>query len=106
LAERVYSTQFIVAVGLTGTSSFACPSGFRMIVRDVDCYSDSVASAGDLFVRNPAGGTIFWQHVGVGVQQIGQWRGRQVFDPGDVLAVVATGTSWDVMVSGYLLTLP
>lgn len=102
----VYSTRFIGAQGATAPISYTVPNGYVAVVRDLDAYSDTVASA-EIFLRNAEGGAIYFFTWGVAQQQSVEWRGRQVYFAGETITVdISVGAldAIDVAVSGYLLT--
>lgn len=104
----VYSSRFIQQVGLDSSASFAVPSGFIAVVRDLDAYCNATIGFANLFMEGAIGQTIAWHSWEVTTQDQFQWRGRQVLEPGETLTVVAdtgVGVGIDVTVSGYLLTL-
>jgi hypothetical protein len=104
MASTIYSTRFMQAHAVTALS-FTVPAGRVAIVRDADCfYAGGVGQSGQL--EGPAGGIFaYFPYVatinGVAVE----WRGRQVFFEGETVTFAATAPL-DIMVSGYLLTLP
>lgn len=109
MATPVYSTRFIQQHGLSGHASFMVPSGFVAVVRDVDSYIGTPAGFNSLYFHGAIGQTIWWTEATIGQSQYASWRGRQVFEPGeliDVEADVGGLDAYDVTVSGYLLSLP
>lgn len=95
------------ATAATGKSGPTVPDGEVYILRDIDAWS-STGAAGDFFVLYGAAGVAI-QLLAIGdghSSHSTQWRGRQVYAPGEQLAVqVGTGT-WNIQMSGYRLTLP
>lgn len=108
MARPVYSSRFIQQRGLSSSTSFAVPSGFIAVVRDLDAYCDATLGFADLFLEGATGQAIAWHHWDATTQDQFQWRGRQVYEPGELIVVTAStgiGVGVDVTVCGYLLTL-
>jgi hypothetical protein len=109
MARPVYSTRFIQQHGLSGSASFAVPSGYVAVVRDVDTFIGTPVGANTLYFHGALGQAIWFTEGTIGQSQYASWRGRQVFEPGetfDVQADVGVLDAYDVTVSGYLLALP
>lgn len=109
MAQAVYSSRFIQQHGLTTSASFAVPSGFVAVVRDLDAFIGTPTGVNDLFMHGALGQAIFWDSAQIGISKYMSWRGRQVFEPGELISVevnVGALDAFDVTVSGYLLTLP
>lgn len=109
MARPVYSTRFIQAHGLTSTASYTVPAGFIAVVRDVDTWISTPIGLNALFLHGALGQAIWQTSATIGESQYGSWRGRQVFEPGELVEVeadVGALDAYDVTVSGYLLTLP
>ncbi|MDA4132682.1 MAG: hypothetical protein OK454_06105 [Thaumarchaeota archaeon] len=100
----VYSTSFCEAHSSSGLT-FEVPAGFRAVVRDADCfYAGGAGQSAQL--QGPAGGIFaYFPFVAEINGVLVSWRGRQVFDAGDVVTF-ATTSPMDIKVSGYLLQLP
>lgn len=108
MPRAVYSSRFIQQHGLTSSASFAVPAGFIAVVRDLDAFIGSPVGTNDLFMHGALGQAIFWDSAEIGTSKYMSWRGRQVLEPGELLAVeVSVGAfdAFDVTVSGYLLAL-
>lgn len=105
----VYSLRiFCGAVNVaSGTVGPIVPPGFIYVLRDVDINTETGA-AGDVFtVLSPLNLNLFI--VRTSDPQGGtnrQWRGRQVYSPGEKVGFKSFGGTWDVMASGYQLSLP
>jgi hypothetical protein len=99
--RRVYSTQFAAVGGITVPNNFGpVPAGHRWVVRDIDVYASTGASAMTGFAE--INGVAFAFIKVSGFSQDGvQWRGRQVLMPGDVLTLNPAGQASDWCVSGY-----
>lgn len=85
------------------------PAGFIAVVRDLDAYCDATLGFATLFLHGAIGQAIAWHHWDVATTDQFQWRGRQVYEPGELIEVEADtgiGVGIDVTVSGYLLALP
>jgi hypothetical protein len=102
----VYSTRFISAVGLTGTSSYTVPNGFVAIIRDLDAYANPIGVV-SLYLHGASGEALWWNSWDALVAAYASFRGRQVIFAGETFNVEADVTlldSVDVAVSGYLLS--
>lgn len=102
----VYSTLFFAVQGLVGLATYAVPYDKVAIVRDLDAYSAAILPAEIRLLDGITGQTIFFYDFSVGVDQIAQWRGRQVFNPSSSIQIEATNHPADIRVSGYLLNAP
>jgi hypothetical protein len=109
MAGTVYSTQFYQGTPVAGLSNiYTVPAGYRAILRDLDGVLGFVDGNLALFNLGVNFNGIYAQAI-VGNQNLNlRWRGRQVLDPGDSITVtyVATSATLQIVVSGYLLTLP
>jgi len=104
VAVPVYSTRLAAQAGYTGLLDVFCPTGFVMVVRDMDVVYDS-GSAGEMSWLGTAGQIIHFFSAPGGAEQF-QWTGRQVFIAGEKFQMQVNSGSWDFTVSGYLLTAP
>jgi hypothetical protein len=110
MAQAVYSLRIFATGGLSpgaGTVGPIVPAGLVYIVRDIDAFDDTAGSSDNLIVFNQTGGVLLsWQ--GPSIASIGnyQWRGRQVYNEGEQVAVRSFAGTWAVAISGYQLTLP
>jgi hypothetical protein len=110
VARDVYSLRIFAAGSLTngvGTVGPIVPDGLVYIVRDMDAFSDTAGATDNLVVFNQLGG-ILWDLQGSLQPQGGnwQWRGRQVYNEGEQVAVRAFVGTWAIAISGYQLGLP
>lgn len=108
MAQPVYSTRFIHSHGLTGTVQYMVPAGVVAVVRDVDAYIGTPAGLNNLYLHGALGQTIWWTSATIGESQYSSWRGRQVYQEGEIVEVeadVGLLDAYDVTVSGYLLTI-
>lgn len=105
MASPVYSTRFIAHAGLDGSSSYTCPVGFVMVLRDLDVYYSNLEPGSVEMIGSES--QVIWQNTmsGADVQSYASWRGRQVFTGGESVSLV-TEHPTDVTLSGYLLTTP
>lgn len=107
MPSPVYSTQFIARAGLNVNVGYTVPAGYRAVLRDVDVAC--ATGSGDtriFFLENPQGGLV-WVAIANPESYVSfQWRGRQVYNPGEIITFNPAEGAWDVMGSGYLLTLP
>jgi hypothetical protein len=89
--------------GLTGTKSYVVPTGYTLVVRDID-----IAWGSEAFVPFGRvlgdGGQAFaiWNGAALAAN-IMSWRGRHVMTEGQTLTVSVDNGNADVSVSGYLL---
>jgi hypothetical protein len=110
MAQAVYSLRIFATGSLSppaGTVGPIVPTGLVYIVRDIDAFDDSAGSSDNLVIFNQLGGVLVsWQ--GPSIASIGgyQWRGRQVYNEGEQVALRSFVGSWAVAISGYQLTLP
>jgi hypothetical protein len=102
----VYSTRFLAVQGLAGTSSFEVPAGFVAVIRDIDAYASTDLTAGRLYVKGPGDNVLFFNHWGLGDEDIAEWRGRQICFEGESFVADSPDIPIDVAISGYLLTAP
>jgi hypothetical protein len=106
VSSRVYSTRLIEQAGLTGNVGFTVPEGFTCVLRDVDCYVANYDTETGFYFAG-AVGNILWRVVFPdSAESSQQWRGRQVFNPGDIITFAAQANPVDFAASGYLLELP
>jgi hypothetical protein len=104
MPTSVYSERLAAQAGYTGTLDVFAPTGFTMVVRDMDVVYDG-GSAGEMSVIGTAG-QIIWFCSAPGGAEIFQWRGRQVFSQGEFFSMQVNSGSFDFTVSGYHLALP
>lgn len=100
----VYSVRF-VALRNTSGGGVVVPAGNVAIVRDIDAFFGGGIGGGALNVTGPAGQTFAWFPFTGLESSVFQWRGRQVFNPGETIGWTADH-GVDLTISGYLLTLP
>lgn len=108
MPRPVYSSRFIQQKGLTSSASFAVPAGYIAVLRDLDSFIGTPAGLNSIFLHGALGQAIWWSEATIGQSQYASWRGRQVFEPGELIVVevdVGALDAYDVTVSGYLLTL-
>lgn len=107
MASSVYSVRFLAQYASVLDQVYEVPAGYRAIVRDMDAYNAPGGSPDDyvyVWVEEIEGAFAYQKFDGVGWVS---WRGRQVINEGEHLAVGNNSASMTmVMVSGYLLTLP
>ena len=104
--RAVYSVQIMCLAPMLPSNTVVVPDGVRMIIRDVDAVEVGGSTPAQLVWQGPAGNQLWWAtRSAAGAAEFFQWRGRQVFNPGEsVIFSVVSGT-WDIQVSGYELTL-
>ena len=106
MASPVYSTRIFAALALEGSQTFTCPAGYRTVLRDVDLWMYNNADTDFFYVAGSEDQNIWAIVADAGVFGAYQWRGRQVFNPGELIIFSNAGGFVDVTASGYLLTLP
>jgi hypothetical protein len=110
VARALYSLRIFASGALNnaaGTVGPIVPSEFIYVIRDIDVYNDTAGATDNLVVFAQTGG-ILCSFIGSATenQPNQQWRGRQVYGPGEQVAVRAFVGTWGVAISGYQLTLP
>ena len=90
---------------MDGTLSYTCPSGFTLVLRDLDTYSNELLET-SVHLIGSEGQTIWYNGFAAGGNpQYAGWRGRQVLTTGEDVTITASG-GVDVTLGGYLLVLP
>lgn len=105
--SSIYSTQIFAQAGVTTDQSFDVPTGLVYILRDLDAYNGGGAGSAEVFLVGSDGQAIAWfrQTPGSDASTF-EWRGRQVLEEGQSFGFhVASGT-WDLTLSGYVLSSP
>lgn len=104
MARPLYSTQLLAWSSDETPPPVVVPTGYRLILRDVDVWSGGGAMIN--FQLEVVEGAKFWagQFTVESLPQVAQWRGRQVVNPGQVLAFTSDGPL-DGLMSGYLLSI-
>jgi hypothetical protein len=108
VSKPVYTQRFIAEQGLSSTVDWPVPSGFRAVIRDVSGNFGASSPGFEIrcFIANGAAVCFFAYDAGLGLDQPFHWEGRVVAEAGELVrAQVITGNA-DVVISGYLLTLP
>jgi hypothetical protein len=110
VASRVYSTQFVAAQGFTGSAGlgFIPPSGFTAVVRSFSAYTSSLL-AGAVYLQDLGSSAEFWptQPPALGAGGYASFQEGRVVCPNGFQVLLDDPTDHvDVIVSGYLLTLP
>jgi hypothetical protein len=108
----VYSKVLYLVSGLSGDSpAISAPPGSILIVRDIDVYCGltGIETLGELHWRDltSSGAIALWTFDITDTDKKSfQWFGRQVFDPAVAgsFGFHADAASWDIRVSGYILT--
>lgn len=108
MARDVYTIRMFAHASLSATTAGPIvPDQFVYVVRDIDITRNDEVGAQQLIVQNPLGGALFLVNGPASVGTINQqWRGRQVYEPGEHIGIICTGGSWSICISGYQLTLP
>ena len=100
----VYSTLLISQQGVSGSLSYDVPTGYVLVVRDVDIYIHGDLISTTYYVTdNESDATFAWSaSPEAGDPGLYSWRGRKVVNAGSGITVSGGGT-YDVNISGYLL---
>ena len=106
MARPVYSIQIMSLAPALTNNTVVVPSGVRIIVRDIDSFCESGGTGFQFSFQNAAGGNL-WAPVQNSFPAIGnwQWRGRQVYNPGESINIHVFSGAWSIQMSGYELTL-
>lgn len=103
----VYSTTFLALAGFSGSTSYTVPPGFVALVTFLSAYVDGVDLSSDLFLEGTAGQAVWWSGTLLAANSYHQWDGKFVAQAGESFGLHTTGAdTWDVTVSGYLLSAP
>lgn len=100
----LYSRVLLSESGFTGEASLEVPSGYTVVVRDIDVVAG--ISVGIAAWAYGTDGAKFW---GVNFGTVTSdfttqsWRGRQVV-PGPGYFYISTSAACDIRASGYLLS--
>jgi hypothetical protein len=98
-----YSTRFLSGQAYTGTEHYTVPSGYRAVLKDIDCLTQDATSSQVAF--QVAGVSIAAFNTPAGQLYTFQWRGMAVFYAGEQLTVICSQPI-SFMCSGYLLLDP
>lgn len=105
----IYSTQLAAQVNYVGLLDVLVPSGFILVVRDIDAtFGNNAYTASINFLGN-INNELFGHVFPSGGFSWVQWQGRQVFETGQMFQIsVGSGGANGVgfQVSGYKLALP
>jgi hypothetical protein len=110
LAQQLYSLAIFsegTIIGSTGVVGPVVPAGFVYVVRDIVAFELTGATGAGLLWNGSADQIIRqWLVTSDSESRNVHWTGRQVYAEGEQVGFqVETGT-WNVMASGYQLTLP
>lgn len=105
MASRpVYSIQILSLAPALPVNTVVVPAGARIILRDVDAVEVSGTVDALLVVKNAAGGYLWAANrFDAPSNYNAQWRGRQVFNPGESIVVQVVSGTWEIQMSGYEL---
>jgi len=102
-----YSTQLFAGQPTSGTQGlYVVPSGYVVVVRDVELYA--IDGGGTIYIAvwtssgTSLGQLVAWQSPQPQTHM--QWSGRVVMDFGQQLVYQSTSGRTEVLASGYLLT--
>lgn len=107
---QVYSIQLAAHASYIGTLDVLVPPGYKLVVRDIDLWHNASSAAADFqFLGNIPNQILWLQSWAAGAFGFGQWRGRQVFETGQLFQIIVNdsgGAGVSFQVSGYQLSLP
>jgi hypothetical protein len=106
MASVVYSYRFFEAQGLSAPGGVTFAPGYVYVVRCIDVHMGSQIGGAEGRVVTEAGAAFFWFNTGSLSAGYAPWRGRQVFQGGEGFQVIPDEGVFDVVVSGYQLSLP
>lgn len=110
MARDVYSIRIFASASLTASSGIVgpvVPADFVYVLRDVDAVELTGSGTGAFQIIAQTLGVLYaFQRGATLASAVAQWRGRQVYGPGEKVGFeVVTGT-WSIAASGYQLSLP
>ena len=106
MARPVYTTKLVEEHNLVGDFYAEVPAGSRLVIRDFSCYANNAGLTPNYYYAfGPSGATFWWFTVDPDTTVWRHDEGRWVFNPGDIVTFHTDGPA-DLLVSGYLLTLP
>lgn len=103
--SNVYSTRFLGFHEEETPPAYEVPTGYVVVVRDLDVYSAGGVIANWSLSVNGVGIFAAGAFNITATAQTATWRGRQILMPGELL-VFAADEALDGLCSGYLLPLP
>jgi hypothetical protein len=107
MAIPVYSLRIFSQGILDIEKHVIVPDPYIYIVRDIDVTERAGSTSSSFFFEGDEGQIIWAAYASVsGIFKSAQWRGRQIFYPGEPIGFNASVGSWDVTCSGYQLTPP
>lgn len=110
MARNVYSLRIFASGSLApgaGLVGPIVPDQYLYVLRDIDVTLRTAAPA-TLAIYSPIVNAFlcYVPDSALDSSSSFRWRGRQVYGPGERVGFQALSGSWDVMASGYQLTLP
>jgi hypothetical protein len=101
----LYSTLFYAGVVTTATPAalYTVPADYVVVVRDIVTRLSS-GSADTITVYDGTNLVTLLVATPATTAATSIWQGRQVFTAGQVIAAAVTGGTWQLRISGYLLT--
>lgn len=87
---------------------YTVPAGYVAVVRDIEAWNFG-GETDQLFTTANVPGPLavaVWVTPEVAPNEWAQWKGRAVFNAGDILQAQASSSSWSLFISGYLLSAP
>lgn len=89
-----------ISIG-TNVNMFTVPAGKRWTVLDIVARGDLQAAGGKLALYESSAGARYFTQLAADAVGAVHWVGRQTFDPGEVLTILATGDSFWCTISGW-----
>lgn len=106
MARPVYSALLYVHQGLTaGSYRVTVPANQIYVLRDADVFEETNA-AGSIMSMFGTNANQLWFNTTTASLRNFQWRGRQVIPPLNQFGVFVGSGTWDVAISGYILSAP
>lgn len=112
MANSVYTTRLLDTAGPGSVGhhfSAAVPVGYVWDVRCITAYLDQLWWFYAQGIRiSRSGGSIFcaWDRPQVFARTLYKWEGRELLVAGEQIDAFLLDNRWDVMITGYQLTLP
>ena len=109
-SQPVYSLRIFSQGGLlpaSGVVGPTVPAGLVYVLRDVDACDATFTAGDEMAFLSPTNNPIVFFRATVSVPgENFSWRGRMVFGPGEKIGFESFQGAWNVVASGYQLTLP
>lgn len=99
----VYSTQFLTSKS-GASATYLVPSGYRAVIREITAFNGNLAIPETAQIFFQGSGIMIWNALLDGQSYVAEQL-RTVLNPGDRF-LHGNGPDVDMVVSGYLLSLP